>query len=391
VLIELASHNDAICRLLDKGYALRYDSEYLVVRDIPYLDAQKALQVGAIVTKLVFVDKVHVQQQDHQIFFAGSVPYGLDGQPIPNLGGGPTPLTLDKPDVVVERSFSNKPPSGSFPDFFAKIEHYLNLVGGPAMSLHGFTPFTFRVDHDVVADSVFKFRDTLTSRAEIGDLAALFKNEVIAIIGLGGTGCYVLDFMVKTPVEEIRGFDGDFYHVHNAFRSPGHLDESDLGLSKATVYTRRYDNFRENLKLEKKYIDNSSAADLESVTFAFVCVDKGSARAEIFDLLIRMGIPFIDVGMGLNRNERALAGMLRATYYPADKAAQIRDMQLAELADHPDDVYRAQVQISELNAMNACLAVMRYKQLRGFYFEKQAPFHMLFDIAELKLFRQEAL
>ena len=54
MLIELASHNEAIRRLLEKGYALRYDSDYLVVRDIPYLDSQLAVQVGAIVTKLVF-------------------------------------------------------------------------------------------------------------------------------------------------------------------------------------------------------------------------------------------------------------------------------------------------------------------------------------------------
>lgn len=39
--------------------------------------------------------------------------------------------------------------------------------------------------------------------------------------------------------------------------------------------------------------------------------------------------------------------------------------------------------------MNACLAVMRYKQIRGFYLEKQAPFHMLFDTIELNLVRQE--
>nr|WP_233286062.1 ThiF family adenylyltransferase [Bradyrhizobium brasilense] len=366
---------------------MRYDSEYLVVRDIPYLDANKALQIGAIVTKLVFVDKLHVEQQDHQIFFAGSVPHGLDGNPVPNLGGGGASLPLQKTDVVVERSFSNKPDSGRFTDFFAKIEHYLNLVGGPAMSLHGFNPYTFRVDHDVVGDSVFKFQDTLTSRAEIGDLAAVFKTDVVAIIGLGGTGCYLLDFMVKTPVREIRGFDGDRYLIHNAYRSPGQLDEQDLGKPKAEVYQRRYENFRKNLKLEQKYIDRSSAADLEGVTFAFVCVDKGSARAAIFDLLIAMGIPFIDVGMGLNRKEGPIAGTLRVTYYPPDKASEIRAMGHAELADHPDDVYRAQVQISELNAMNACLAVERYKQLRGFYLDKQAPSHMLFDTAELKLFR----
>jgi len=87
-------------------------------------------------------------------------------------------------------------------------------------------------DADIIGKSVFKFHDTLTSRAEIGDLAAVFRDEVIAVIGLGGSGAYLLDFLVKTPVKEIRGFDGDFYHVHNAFRSPGSLVESDLACTR---------------------------------------------------------------------------------------------------------------------------------------------------------------
>jgi hypothetical protein len=83
------------------------------VRDIPYLDSQQALQVGAIVSVLEFIDKVRVKQHDHQVYFAGSAPYGLDGQPIPNLGGGPTTIALSKTDVLVERSFSNKPEGAS--------------------------------------------------------------------------------------------------------------------------------------------------------------------------------------------------------------------------------------------------------------------------------------
>jgi hypothetical protein len=300
VLIELANHNDDIGRLLEKGYALRIDGAHLVVRDIPYLDSQQALHVGAIVTKLEFIDKVRVKRDDHQIFFAGSAPHGLDGQPIPNLAGGPTTIALSKTDVDVQRSFSNKP-EGGFANFFDKIEHYVRVISGPAMELHGADPLTFRVDTEVAAGSVFKFHDTLTSRAEIGDLAAMFKDEVVAIIGLGGTGSYLLDFFVKTAVKEIRAFDGDPYHVHNAFRSPAKLDEDDLGKGKAEVYNLRYENFREGLVLHQKYVDRSSTADFEGVTFAFVCVDKGSARAEIFDLLISMRIPFIDVGMGLPR------------------------------------------------------------------------------------------
>lgn len=385
MLTELANHNDDIRRLLEKGYALRVDGPHLVVRDIPYLDSERRRHIGAIVAKLVFIDKVRVQQDNHQIYFAGSHPCGLDGQPISNLGGGPANITLSKTDVVVERSFSNKP-NGGFANFFDKIEHYARVISGPAIALHGGSMLTFAADTDVASDTVFKFHDTLTSRAEIGDLAALFKDEVTAIIGLGGTGCYVLDYMVKTPVKEIRGFDGDAYHVHNAFRSPGRLDETDLGKTKAEVYQRRYENFRSGLTLSQKHIDATSAADFAGVTFAFVCVDKGSARAEIFDLLVSLRIPFIDVGMGLNRKQGALAGMLRTTYYSIEDASELRKLQLAEMADNPEDIYRRGIQISELNALNACFAVIRYKQLRGFYVDDNAPYHLLMGIEKLHTF-----
>lgn len=389
MLIELANHNDDIRRLLEKGYALRIDGAHLVVRDIPYLDSQQALQVGGIVSKLVFIDKVRVKQDDHQVYFAGSVPYGLNGQPIPNLAGGPTTIALSKTDVLVQRSFSNKP-AGGFANLFDKIEHYVGIISGPAIALHHADPLTFRVDNDVAAESVFKFHDTLTSRAEIGDLAALFKEEVIAIIGLGGTGSYLLDFLVKTPVKGIKAFDGDKYHVHNAFRSPGKLDEDDFDKSKLEVYRQRYENFRHGLVFYQKYVDSSSAADFDGVTFAFVCVDKGSARKEIFDLLIGLRVPSIDVGMGLNRKEGALSGTLRATYYSIDDAAKVRDMQLAEMVDDPDDAYRNNVQIAELNALNASIALIRYKQLRGFYVDDNKSYHLLMDVGNLRMFTEAA-
>jgi hypothetical protein len=191
VLIELANHNDDIQRLLEKGYALRIDGAYLVVREVAYLNELQALQVGAIVAKLEFIDKYRVKQVDHQIHFAGAVPYGLDGQPIPNLGGGPSTIELSKTDVVVQRSFSNKPEGGGFANFFDKIEHYVRVIAAPAIEMYGANPLTFGADTEAIDNSVFKFRDTLTSRAEIGDLAVKFKDEVVAIIGLGGTGSYL--------------------------------------------------------------------------------------------------------------------------------------------------------------------------------------------------------
>jgi hypothetical protein len=186
-------------------------------------------------------------------------------------------------------------------------------------------------------------------------------------------------------VREIRAFDHDVYYVHNTFRSPGRLEKGELGKKKAEVYQSRYDNFRTGLTIIPKFLDASCSEDLDGVTFAFVCVDKGSARTGIFDLLISKDIPFIDVGMGLNRRRRTINGQLRTTYYSSEDNQTIRDKGLAPLTDSPDDVYKTNIQIGELNALNACFAVIRFKQLRGFYFEEIPFYNLLFEIGDFKI------
>ena len=389
---RLVSHNDDLARLVSVGYAVAFDTNHLVVRDIPYLDAAGDLNLGALVAKLVFIDQDRVQQDDHQVFFAGSQPHHLDGTPITGLGGGPAMIALSEAssDVVVERSFSNKRKVGNdlvaYSDFFDKIDSYVAIISGPATERYGTSPYTHRYVDTETADTIFKFRDTLTSRAEITELAARFENDVVAVIGLGGTGSYVLDFLVKTRVREIRGFDGDDFQVHNAFRAPGRTIDEEFGRPKAEVMQTRYENFRHGLSLRQSFIDATSVREMEDVTFAFVCVDKGSSRSGIFDLLIDRGIPFIDVGMGLKKKDSGLSGALRATHYSVADARVVRNLELAEMSDGPEDLYRANVQIAELNALNAALAVVKYKQLRGFYRQDGLGYHHIFDINELKTY-----
>jgi hypothetical protein len=114
-------------------------------------------------------------------------------------------------------------------------------------------------------------------------------------------------------------------------------------------------------------------------------VDKGSSRSQIFDLLIAKKIPFIDVGMGLDRKRGPINGMMRATYYSVETAEALRGKGLADMSDLPDDIYRTNIQIGEINALNACLAVIRFKQIRGFYFEEVPYYHLLLEIGDLKV------
>ena len=80
---KLVSHNDDLRQLVEKGYAVGFDSNYLIVRDIPYLDSVGEVKWGAIVAKLVHATPNKIIQDNHQVLFAGGSPYGLDGKPVP--------------------------------------------------------------------------------------------------------------------------------------------------------------------------------------------------------------------------------------------------------------------------------------------------------------------
>lgn len=389
MLAKLANHNNDIKKLIEEGYALAFDSNYLIVRDVPYLDKTLALKWGAIITKLEFIDQVKIKQDNHQVFFSGATPYSLLGTPIANLNDNPATLSLpNSPDINVQRIFSNKPLNRSYHDFFEKIDSYITQISGPAIQMHDAKAKSFKAQFGNEKNSVFKLHDTLTSRAEISDLSQIFKEEVIAVIGLGGTGAYVLDFLVKTPIKEIKIFDGDSYHIHNAFRSPGKLELTDLGKSKTEVYSSRYDGFRNGLFSATKIIDSTCKDDFTGVTFAFICVDKGSARNEIFQLLNNLNIPFIDVGMGLNRKLGSINGLIRATYIAPGELETVLKKNAIPLNDSPDEEYKTNIQISELNALNACLAVMKYKQLRGFY-HNELPAHFIVEVSDGKILSDE--
>src|SRR5688572_13875341 len=143
MLNTLASHNPDVKKLIDQGYAVSIDTNNLVVRDIPYLGSKKDLQIGALVSKLIFIDADHVKLDDHQMYFCGGHPCEINGKQIANLGGGQMTMPLSSKDLVVQRSFSNKPENG-FKDLFEKFESYMAIICGPAMTLHSVTPSTFR-------------------------------------------------------------------------------------------------------------------------------------------------------------------------------------------------------------------------------------------------------
>jgi len=186
---------------------------------------------------------------------------------------------------------------------------------------------------------------------------------------LGGTGSYVLDLVAKTPVKEIHIFDGDRFSQHNAFRSPGAPSVEELRgkPQKVAHFEKQYSKMRRHIVPHNYSINAKNVDELREMDFAFICIDGGSVKKLIMEKLEEFGKPFVDVGMGVYEVEESLGGVLRITTMTPCGHCHDRAKKAVSFAD--DDVrdeYSRNIQIADLNALNAALAVIKWKKLFRF-------------------------
>ena len=194
------------------------------------------------------------------------------------------------------------------------------------------------------------------------------SGDKIGIIGLGGTGSYILDYVSKTRVAEIHLFDGDRFEQHSAFRAPGSTttEELEKRLTKARLYSHRYSKMRSGVVPHEFNVAPDNVNVLGDLDFVFVAVDDNATRQWLLPTLDGMGMPFVDVGMGIEKTDNKLLGVVRTSFCETPKSSAVRRGE-----DGLRDVgeYERNVQIVELNALNAALAVIRWKKYREFYMD----------------------
>src|SRR6185437_16361273 len=218
-------------KLRDEGYDLEVRSGCLLVKGVPYVNSRKQIARGILVIKLVLANDQTGRPDTHVAYFSGEHPCNADGSEIEKIKHGSNAHSLAE-GVPVNHSFSAKPkPADSYPDYYAQVTTYVAILSGPAQSIDAaVTAKTFPVitpDND--SDEPFNYTDTASSRAEIVAVTKKLALPKIAILGMGGTGSYVLDLVAKTPAKEIHLYDGDTFYQHNAFRSPGAPSGEELG------------------------------------------------------------------------------------------------------------------------------------------------------------------
>lgn len=388
MLQQQINRSSDLKRLRDEGYEIEVKGGHLIVHHIPYVNCICEVKFGKLISTLSLNNDVTITPDNHVIHFMGEQPCNKNGSAITAIQhANPNQTLFD--GIVLNFSFSNKPPNG-YVNYYEKVVRYVEIISSQAKSINpAVTAKTFKTIEDIEEESVFNYIDTNSSRANIDQINSKFKGQRIGIIGLGGTGSYVLDLVAKTPVDEILLFDYDIFLQHNAFRSPGapSVDSLNEQNKKVDYFASIYSKMRKGIIAHATRISEANIESLKGLSYVFVCIDSNSARGMIISKLKHFGISFIDVGLGVEIADDSLMGIVRMTVGTPSKFDHIPNRIGTEEA--LDNEYSTNIQIADLNALNAVMAVIKWKKLCGFYKDLKEEHHSTYTINTSQLINED--
>lgn len=393
MLHKLISHSPDLKKLWDEGFVLEIKGGHLLVHDVPYVNSQKEIAYGTLVTvlSLVGAGEKTAKPETHVIYFTGEYPCDKDGNPIRGIQHSSQNQEICE-GVKVNHSFSNKPRDRMYEDYYEKISTYVNIISSHAQFIEpSVTAKTFKFKESNDPESVFNYPDTNSSRAGISAVSSKLKNLKVAITGLGGTGSYVLDFVAKTPVKEIHLFDGDGFLLHNAFRTPGAPSAKLLREEpkKVSYLHEIYSKMHKRVIPHENHLLAANVDEISGMDFVFICIDEGGPKKAIVEKLLTDGIPFIDVGIGVEVVDGLLRGSARVTSVTRNKNDHVN--RRISFSDDGNDAYSQNIQIAELNALNAALAVIKWKKLFGYYHDFEKEFNTVYNVDVNQLVDDETI
>ncbi len=370
----LINHSFDLQRLQAEGFVMEVCDGWLVIHHIPYINTAREMKDGTLLMSLSISGDHTIRPNDHTAYWVGEQPCDVISKPLPSLvNSAVQKLVCQRFKVNFYFSCHAEkeefPPNGDYPDYYEKVKHYFDTIAAPALCLDSEAwNLINKPLNTVPEDSPFCYMDTNASRAKITGLCNKFKGLKIGIVGLGGTGSYLLDLIAKNPVAEIHLFDEDVINNHNAYRAPGAMSEVDLSKApkKVDYYARIYSNMHKGIIPHAVMVNSDNFSILDTLDFVFLSLDSVSAKKQIAGYLIDKHIPFIDSGMGIDQNpDGRLSGMLHVAIGTSERYQHLSQVMGSENAEN--DEYALDIQIAELNALAATFSVIQWKKMLGFY------------------------
>jgi hypothetical protein len=369
----LISRSPDLKQLVDEEQVVPLVHGMLIVRDVASVTPSGSVGSGMLILPLTLRGDETARPRSHVCHWAGETPCDTNGQPLRKLilATGPQDLGLG---ISATHALCNMAVGREFFDHAEFVRTYTAIISAPALAIDARLAARRKGAIRSVEGSVHAYADTGTTRAGIGGLNDRLA-ERVAIIGLGGTGSYVLDLVSKTGATAIHLFDADGFEQHNAFRAPGAASMADIQARprKVDYFASVYSRMHRRIVPHAEQVTRANMRALDGVTFVFMCLDDAEAKKPIIRHLERKGIDFVDAGIGLELlpDGGGLLGMVRVTASTRDMRSHVHQKERIPLTNpRGADVYDSNIQTADLNALAATLAVIRWKRLRGFYLDQ---------------------
>ena len=291
--MTLVARSDDLSRLIEDEYDVEIRDGNLLTHHVPYVNSAGEVEYGTLVSDLSTNGDRTIQPGRHEVWVVGSVPHDHQGKEVSFIADRDR---LDYGGGLEACCRLSLKPGGRMPvDYYEKISNYVRVLSGYARAIDaGATHKNYPVRATSPDESLFRYHDAATSRSGLSAVTGKLRLERVAIVGLGGTGSYILDQVAKTPVREIHLYDDDTLYAHNSFRAPGAaaLDELKAEPSKVDYFFRKYDVLHRGIVPHEMKVDEANIAELQTMTFVFLTMDAGSAKRAIVEHLAAWAIPF---------------------------------------------------------------------------------------------------
>jgi hypothetical protein len=376
----LVDRSPDLARLVEDGFDIEIRDTNLLVHHVPYVTVDGGVSYCVLVSELTTNGERTDTPGQHDVRVVGGVPYDHQGSPIFVVIDQER---FDYGNGLVASCRMSAKPHGRMPtDYHEKITTYVRILGQPARAIDPTAShLNYPVRESTASESVFRYHDSATSRAGLSAVTGKLKVGPVAIVGLGGTGSYILDLVAKTPVEAIHLFDDDELMAHNAFRAPGAASLEDLQPKprKVDYLFAAYDSLHRNIVVHPVKITGTNVIELQGMSFVFLAMDAGPVKRLIVDQLAQWSIAFVDCGIGMHRQDNSLGGLVRTTIGLPNQYDHVA--RRISFGDVSTDEYRANIQTADLNMLNAALAVLKWKKHLGYYADSKRELNSTYTVA----------
>ena len=363
------SHDGGLDRVVQAGLDYTIEGDTLTVGPIPYRLKNGAVGHGELVCHVEREGERLRAPSDHTVgWVAEERPHTRNGELLANLihHDGPQGWANGVTSIC---GMSRKAHERGYGDYGEKMLAYARLIAretGKSWRRETAGVGEVREGNNMVD------QETGLTRSAIGDMDQLFRHEDLAVIGAGGTGGFIVDMIAKCNVASIDIYDDDVVSQHTQLRWPGVVNRRVVEEHKnkaeylAELYASRTNK---NIKGHALRVGGPNLTMFRNKTMVFVAIDRGPDRREILTGLTGMAVNFIDCGIDLRRATDGLTASARVVRTAPDDDYKKRIELVGRTPDKDagEGMYEAAVQTAEINALNATMAVIAWKQGIRFY------------------------